>query len=281
MALARGAKPELAMEGGSTPRIADALRELWLFRRTVVAFGERDTRVKYKQAVLGIAWAGLQPLAYMLLFTLILGRYAGISGEGVPYAAFVFSALLPWFFLQNGVLFGTNSLVNDAPLLRKVYFPREVPILGTILASLVDFAFGLAVFSFVGPLLGAGVTWTWLLAVPLTVPLVVLCAAVALALGGVNVYYRDFRVVLPFLIQIWLFASPVAYPLSAVPDRWRNLYVAANPAAGIIDSFRRCLALGETPHATFLGISVAGTLVVAVIGYRMFKALEPSFADVV
>jgi lipopolysaccharide transport system permease protein len=272
---------EFVIERGGRVRLGAALRELSHYRGITVAFAERNIRVKYKQAVLGVAWAVLQPLIFMAVFALTIGRIAGVPSEGVPYAAFTLSALVPWTFLSTAVSFGANALVTDGALIRKVYFPREVPVLGAILAAVVDFVISLVLFFVVGPFLGAEVSAWWLVAPLLAVPLAVLAAGVSIVFGALNVYYRDFRHALPFLLQLWLFASPVAYPLSVVPDEWRVPYLIVNPAAGLIDSFTRTLALGAAPDAGALGISVAGTFVVFLVGFRTFKALEPNFADVI
>jgi ABC-type polysaccharide/polyol phosphate export permease len=256
------------------------LRELVLFRGTILAYAERDFRIKYKQAVLGIGWAVVQPLAFMAIFSIAFGRLAQVSSGDVSYQAFALSALVPWTFLSTSVSMGTNALVRDSALFRKVYFPREIVVVGTVLSSTVDFACALGLFVIVGPLLGAHVSATWLLAPVLAVPLILLAIGVASTFGALNVYYRDFRYVVPFAIQLWLFASPVAYPLSAVPERWYNFVLVFNPAAGLIDSFSRVLAYGELPDPQVLGISLAGTLIVVWLGYRIFKGLEPNFADV-
>ena len=273
--------PELVFEAAPQRRLRNALRELWSFRGGVLAFAERDVRVKYKQAALGIGWAVVQPLAFMAVFVFAFGHAAKVPGGGSSYAAFTLSALVPWTFLQTGVTFGAQSLLNDSALLRKVYFPREVPVLGAVLSAVVDLGIGLILFCVLGPIFGASVSPTWLLAPLLALPLALLAGGVGLALAALNVYYRDFRYALPFVLQLWLFASPVAYPLTVVPEQWRNLYVTLNPAAGILDGFRRALALGELPDPVTLSISVAGCAVVVWLGYRMFKRLEPNFADVV
>ena len=274
-------KIELVITGGPQFRLLRALGDLFRFRSTVVAFAERDVRVKYKQALFGFAWAVLQPLVFMTLFTLILGRYAHVSSEGVPYAPFALSALVPWLFLSNAVLLGSNALIINAPLLRKVFFPREVPVVGVVLGGTIDLALGLLLYMLVGPLLGSDISFTWLVAPLLAIPLVLLATGICLMLGGLNVYYRDVRYVVPFLVQIGLFVSPVAYSLNAVPEKWRNVYCLVNPAAGILDSFRRTLALGELPNPVPLSLSLLGTAVVLWMGYAIFKRLEPAFADVV
>jgi ABC-type polysaccharide/polyol phosphate export permease len=272
---------ELVIEGGPRPRLGRAVRELAAFRPVVLAFAERDIRVKYKQALLGIVWALIQPLAYMAVFTVALGRGAKISGGGVPYAAFALSALVPWNYLQTAVNFGANALVNDAALLRKVYFPREVPVLAAVVGSLLDLGIGFLLFVALAPVLGARISATWLLAIPLTVCLSSLAFGAAITLAGLNVYYRDFRHALPVALQLWLFASPVAYPITMIPGRWRSLYCFFNPAAGILDSYRRVLTLGRLPVGMSLGASMLSTALLIVVGYRLFKSLEPNFADVV
>jgi lipopolysaccharide transport system permease protein len=272
---------ELVVDGAPSRRLLASLREVWLFRGTIRAFAERDIRVKYKQTVLGVAWAVIQPLAFMAVFTLTIGRLAGVSTGDVPYAAFSLSALVPWTFLSTAVSFGANGVLADAAMVRRVYFPREVPVLSSVAGASVDFLIGLVLFAIIGPFLGANVSLWWLLTPVLFVLLAALAAAVAIPLAALNVYYRDFRFALPFAIQLWLFASPVAYPLSVVSPTWRTLYVAVNPAAGLLDGFSSVLAYGTAPDWGHLGISVLGTLVVGLLGYHVFKRLEPNFADVI
>lgn len=272
---------ELVTDGGQSPRLIQCLRELWLFRGTVLAFAERDCRLKYRQAVLGIAWAVIQPLTFMVIFTVMLGRLAHVPGGGVPYAAFSLSALVAWNYLQSAISFGANALLADGSLMRKVYFPREVPVLGAIVSAGLDLAIGLILFAAVGPFLGARPSLAWLLAPALALVLGVLAAAVALPLAAFNVYYRDFRYALPSAFQLWLFASPVAYPLEVVPERWRSVYAVVNPAAGVLDGFRHVLAMGELPDPGLLALSVVSSLLVLLGSYRVFKRRERYFADVV
>jgi ABC-type polysaccharide/polyol phosphate export permease len=272
---------ELVIEGGPRPKLREALRELWRYRAITVAFAERAVRLKYKQAALGAGWAVIQPLAYMGILTLTLGRLAKVPGGGVPYAVFVLSALVPWTFVQTGITFGTTSLITDASLVRKVYFPREIPVLGSVLAGVLDFCIGLLLFLALGPALGAHLSPYWLLAPFLGVILFAITCGAAFALASLTVYYRDFRHALPFLLQLWLFASPVAYPLSVVPAQWRGLYVVLNPTAGVLDAFRRTLALGQAPSPSLTLISFAGSLIVFALGYRILKTLEPNFAEVI
>jgi lipopolysaccharide transport system permease protein len=272
---------ELVIDGAPARRLGSALVEVWAFRGTIRAFAERDIRVKYKQTALGVAWAVIQPIAFMTIFTLTIGRVAVVSEGAVPYAAFSLSALVPWTFLSTGVSFGANGVLMDAAMVRRVYFPREVPVLAAVAGASVDFGIGLVLFVLIGPFLGANVSWWWLLTPVLFLFLATLASAVAIPLAAMNVYYRDFRFAIPFAVQLWLFASPVAYPLSVVPPEWRSLYVALNPAAGLLDSFSNVLAAGAAPKWTYLGVSLMGTLVVGLLGYLLFKRLEPNFADVI
>ncbi len=272
---------ELVLEASARPKLIGALRELWSFRGTILAFAERDIRVKYKQAVLGVAWALIQPLAFLAIFAVFFGRVAKIGGDGVPYAAFALTALIPWNYVATTVSFGANALLNDASLVRKVYFPREVPVLAAAVASCVDVAAGLGAFLVLGPILGAHVSWTALLA-PLLVPFVAIPAiGLALGLAALNVYYRDFRYALPLGVQLWMFASPVAYPLTKLPPEWQLPYAFLNPVAGPLDAFRRVLGLGVLPSPELLGVSLASGVLWLWFGYRLFKVMEPNFADVI
>lgn len=263
------------------PAVGQALRELWTFREVVWAFTERTVRLKYKQAALGIAWSVLQPLSFLVVFTIIFGRLGSVTAGTTSYPAFALSTLVCWFFLQSAVSLGADSLVRDAALVRKVYFPREAPILGAVFSAALDFAVGVGLLLVLGPWLGTTVSWTILLVVPLWLVLAVLAAGTAMGLGALNVYYRDFRYALPLMLQLWMFASPVAYPLSSVPQEWKTAYLIVNPAAGLLDSFRRILAEGRLPDGTVLAISVAGTITIGILGFLLFKRMEPGFADAV
>lgn len=272
---------ERVIEAPGRPRLGSSLRELWRERGTVLAFATRSTQLKYRQSILGLGWALAQPLAFVAVFSLTLGRVADIPGTGVDYAAFALSVLVPWTFVNISVSLGAQSIVNDAGLIRKVYFPREATVVGAVLSAVVDLAAGLGLFVVLGPLLGAHVSFWWLLAPVLVLPLALLVSGITLFLAALNAYYRDVRYAVPILVQLWLYASPVAYPLGLIPHRWRGLYLVLNPLAGILDSFRRVLAVGTAPRPTTLLAGVAGSLVIAVLGYWSFKAMEPRIAEVV
>jgi len=258
--------------------IAIDWRELWESRELLYFLVLRDVKVRYKQTVLGVAWAVLQPLFTMLIFTLIFGRFAKIPSDGVPYALFVFAGLLPWTFFSNNISQASMSLMNQQTLLTKIYLPRLFIPSSSIGSGLIDLLVSFGVFAMlmiyyrVG--LGPGV-----LAVPF---LVLMTAAASLGIGlwlaALIVTYRDFRYVVPFLVQSWMYLSPVIYPVSMVPAKWQPL-LALNPMAGIIDGFRSAL-LGLPWNYTTIGISSVSSLVLLAFGLGYFRKTERSFADV-
>ena len=256
------------------------LGEVWAYRELLYFLVWRDLKVRYKQTVLGIAWAVLQPLATTAVFAIFLGRLAGVPSDGVPYPVFAYSAMLPWQLFAHALTESSNSLVANERLITKVYFPRLVIPLATILAGLVDFALalvvGIGLMAWYGIALGPSIV-----AVPLFVALAVLTAlAVGLWLSALNVEYRDVRYTLGFLVQIWLFATPVAYSSSLVPERWRPLY-GLNPMAGVVEGFRWALLGHGQPPGALLGVSMGVTVVVLAGGLWYFTRMERTFADVV
>jgi lipopolysaccharide transport system permease protein len=261
--------------------LAEGLRELWVFRQVLWSFASRTFRLKYKQTLLGVAWVVLQPLLMVTVFVLIFGRAANISGGGAPYAAFAVTSLVGWGFLSTVVSLGANALVSDAPLIRKVYFPREAPVVGSVVATIPDLLVGVLLILVAVPVTGATLGWSVALAPLMIVLLVIPALAITLPLAALSVYYRDFRYVVPFGVQLWLFASPVAYPATAVPEHWRILYAILNPAVGPLDALRHVFALGVAPDWTLVGWSAASGALLLVVGYRFFKRLEREFADVV
>jgi lipopolysaccharide transport system permease protein len=278
-----GAHPdEFAFDGSNRVSLRRSLREIVAYRETTWAFAVRSLRVRYKQAVLGVAWAVVQPLAFLAVFVLLFGGIAGVKGGGgAAYAAFALSALVPWQFVSAGVSFGGDSLIQDGGLVRKVYFPRESPVLGSIGSYIPDFCIGLVLILLAAPLTGAHLTWT-LVFVPLLFAAITLpTMAAAIPIAALAVYYRDFKYALPFAMQVWLFASPVAYPVTVVDPNWRWVYAIVNPVVGMLEGFRQVLALGSTPDWGLLGLSTASSLVLLAIGFRLFKRLEREFADVI
>ena len=256
-----------------------ALPDLWAYRELLYFLTWRDIKVRYKQTVLGALWAIIQPLATMLLFTLVFNRLAGLDTGDVPYPLFAYTGLLLWTFFANAVINSTNSLVNNTNLITKVYFPRMFIPAAAVGAGLVDFAIGslmlvaLAFYYQVTP--GWGI-----LLLPLFLLLsVVLSLAVGMLVSALTVKYRDLRHALPFLIQFWMFASPVIYPLQQVPETWRFL-IALNPVTGIIEGFRASL-LGGTFDRPATIIAVAMTLVLFAVSFYLFRRIEETFADLI
>lgn len=257
------------------------LSELWSQREVAHAFASRTLRLRYKQAILGVAWALLQPAFTLLLFAFVFGRIAHLSGGGVPYAVFALATLVVWQFLSNSLTIASTSLLNEAPLVRKVYFARELPIIASLAVGLVDLGAGLLLYFLLAPFLGAHLGLALLYLPIVLLPLVLLALALALPLAALNVYYRDIRYALPLATQVWLFLSPVAYPLGLVPSRWRTLYTIFNPASGTLDSVRRVLTLNTPPHWTLFLISLLEALVLLPLGAATFSHLAADFADVI
>ena len=258
--------------------IAIDWRELWDSRELLLFLVLRDVKVRYKQTVLGVLWAALQPLFTMLIFTVIFGRFAKIPSEGFPYAIFVFAGLLPWTFFANAVTQASQSLISQQALLTKIYLPRLFVPGAAIGGGLVDLAISSIVF--LGIMFYYSVVPGWgFLAVPLLVLLTSAAAlGVGLSLAALTVTYRDFRYVVPFMIQSWLYISPVIYPVSVVPAKWQWA-LALNPMAGIIDAFRSAL-LGLPWNLTTLGVSSASSIAILVFGLFYFRKTERRFADV-
>lgn len=255
-------------------------RELWQYRDLIFFLAWRDVKVRYKQTALGIAWAILQPLVAMAIFTLFLGGLVHVPSDGLPYPIFAFVGLLPWTYFANAATSASSSLVANTNLVSKVYFPRLAIPIAAVLAGLVDLAIGLAVLGilliFFGIHPGPGVVL-----LPAFAALMVLTAlSVGVWLSALDVQYRDVRYAIPFLIQVWLFATPVVYPSSVVPEMYRAIY-GLNPLAGVVEGFRWAL-LGHTefPGALIL-VSSMVTAVVLISGLFYFRRMERSFADVI
>jgi len=247
----------------------------------LLAFALRNVQVRYKQAILGFAWVVVQPLALLALFVVFLGHVAKISSApGLPYAAFALSAVVPWQFASGAATSAASALVSDSPLVRRVYYPRELSVLGAVVADLPDFAVGLALFAVVDPFLGAHFSWSFALVPLLCVLLLLPVVAVSLPGAAITAYSRDLLQILPVVTQLWLFASPVAYPLTAVPHRWRSLYALLNPLVGPIDGFRH-VAAGTAPDAGVLAWSALGGALLLMAGVAVFMRLEADVADVV
>jgi lipopolysaccharide transport system permease protein len=255
------------------------LGEIWQHAELLYFLIWRDVKVRYKQTLLGVVWVVLQPLLGVLIFTVIFGKFAQMPSDGLPYPVFVYAGLVPWTFFATALTRSTNSLVTDAELISKIYFPRLILPLTAILSSLVDFASGLAIVILMALWFGIAPTPA-LLTVPLFLFLAVMTAlALALWLAPMNARYRDVGHTVPFIVQAWMFASPVVYPASIVPEQWRVLY-GLNPMAGVIEGFRWALLGNTAPQFGLMATSAAVVAVLTIGGIAWFKRMELTFADV-
>jgi lipopolysaccharide transport system permease protein len=257
-----------------------APRELWRYRDLAGQIALRDITVRYRQTALGGAWAVLQPIGFMVVFSLIFGNVAGISSNGLPYPLFSLAALVPWTFFSTALMLGSDSLVSNSALVSKIYFPRIFMPAGVIVAGFVDLAISLVI------LLVIVLAWGYVPSVAiLTLPLLVAIAAAAAlgttaALSAINVRYRDVRYVVPFAIQMWLFVTPVVYPSSQISEPWRTLS-AIHPMVGVVEGFRwATLGTGNAPW-DLIGISAAAAIVILAVGLAYFDRVERAFADFV
>jgi len=255
------------------------LRQLWEYRELLFFFVWRDVKVRYKQTILGAAWAILQPVFTMVVFSLFFGRLAKVPSDGLPYPIFAYAALVPWAFFSQGLIQAADSLVGSANLIKKVFFPRLLVPLAGVLAGIVDFCFAFVV------LLGMMVYFhVWPTVNVLLLPAFLLLAlvtalGVGLWLSALNVQFRDVRHTLNFVIQAWLFATPIAYPSSLLPEPWRSVY-GLNPMAGVVEGFRWAL-LGAPPPGAMIWVSALAAIGILVSGAFYFSRMEKTFADTV
>jgi lipopolysaccharide transport system permease protein len=259
--------------------IGFGLGELWQYRNLGYFLAWRDLKVRYKQTAFGAAWALLQPIMLMAVFTVFLGRIEGLAPPGVPYPLFALAGLVPWTLFSQSLIGASNSLVNSQNLVSKVYFPRLLLPLAGVASYLVDFAVALVVLLGATLLTGRGLGPSVLLLPLLAVLVVVIALSVGIWLSAINARYRDVKVVVPFLVQVWLFASPVVYSGDLIPQEWRALYLL-NPMAGVLEGFRWALLGGPLPTTPILA-SAMMTAVVAVAGLVYFRRVEQTMADTI
>ncbi len=256
------------------------LKAIWEYRELLFFLVWRDLKVRYRQTIIGIGWVVLQPLLTMALFTAVFGNFAKIPSDGVPYPIFTYSALLPWNLFASSLTRGTESVVGNAQLISKIYLPRLLLPISGILSPTVDFAISFVILAVMMIWFRTLPTWG-VLALPFFLILALLTAlAVGLWLSALNVRYRDVGHTIPFLVQLWMFASPVAYPVSLVPERWRVLY-SLNPMAGVIEGFRWALLGKESPDFEVIVISSMMVTTLLISGVVFFKHTERTFADVI
>lgn len=255
------------------------LKGVWTYRELLYFLTWRDVKVRYKQTALGAAWAVIQPLFTMIIFTLFFGRLAGVPSDGIPYPLFAYAALLPWTFFSNAVTNSGNSLVGSANLITKVYFPRMIIPGAAVAAGLVDFLIAFVILAAMMIYYSVVPTLN-ILILPLLIVLTSLLAlGVGMFMSALNVKYRDIRYALPFMIQLWMFASPIIYPISFLPEKWRWLMML-NPLTGIIEGFRSAL-FGRDFDWQSIGISILITFGLLVYSAYSFKKMEKNFADLV
>ncbi len=272
-------KPETIIEPGRGP-VPLKLYEVWQYRELLYFLTWRDIKVRYKQTVLGAAWAIIQPFFTMVVFSLFFGKLAGVPSDGMPYPIFSYAALVPWTFFAYGLNQSANSLVSSANLLQKVYFPRLVIPISSIISGAVDFllAFTILLLMMLFYRIVPTLNVLWL---PLLLLLTMVTALwVGLWLSVLNVEYRDIRYAVPFITQFWLFATPIAYPSSLLPEPWRTLY-GINPMAGVVEGFRWALLGAETAPGPIIIVSSLVSVAILVGGAFYFRRMEKTFADVV
>ena len=255
------------------------LRELWAYRELLTSFALRDIKLRYKQTGLGIAWAALQPILTMLIFTVIFGGLAKIPSDGVPYPLFVLAALLPWMLFAEGLTRSTTSMITNANIMTKVYFPRLIMPLSSIISPLVDFVISFIILMVMMAYYGFAPSVNILFLPAFLLLALATSLGVGLWLSALNVKYRDFQYTVPFLIQIWMFASPVVYSSSLVPESLRLVF-GLNPMTGVIEGFRWALLGSGTPSAMIL-VSVGMVIVLLVSGMFYFRRMEQYYADIV
>jgi lipopolysaccharide transport system permease protein len=254
--------------------------ELYHRRDLLWMWTVRDIKVRYKQSVLGAAWAILQPLSLMLIFNVIFSYFVRVPTDNIPYPIFSYTALLPWTTFAASVTFAVPSLVTNMNLVTKIYFPREILPMSSVIAGLIDFMIAALVFAgmlvyYRIPVYGTLILLPVLLAIQMLLTL-----GVVLFASAVNVFYRDIRFVVPLAVQLWMYLTPVIYPATLIPERFRNLYML-NPMAGLIEAYRTIALKGAWPDWTHLGLAALISLIVFVVGYSYFKRVEWQFADLI
>ena len=271
-------EPLIKIRSQGSRRLLD-FRELWAHHELCFFLVWRDLKVRYKQTVLGSAWVILQPVLMTLVFTIFLGKLVRVPSDGLPYALFVYAGLLPWTFLNNAVSSSCHSLIGSAPLITKIYFPRLLVPLATVAVRLADFIIAAVILSALLLYYGIAPGWSILIFPALTLELTLLAIGLGLWSAAMNVRYRDVGTLLPVALQLWMFASPVVYPASIVPAKWRMLY-ALNPLTGIIEGMRASLFNGKFDWGSISASLVIVLLILSYASYA-FRRTEESFADVV
>lgn len=256
------------------------LLELWKFKELLWVFTQKEVKVRYKQTVLGFAWAILQPAALTIIFTIVFSLFLKVQSGNVPYPIFAYSALLPWTFFSTAVSFGALSVVNNGGLVTKIYFPKEVLPLSAIGAAFFDFLMASLIFILMMFIYKTPVSLSILFVFILIPAILLLTTGISLILSTINVLFRDIRFIVPLLLQIWLYLTPVIYSFEQVPAKYR-IWVAINPLVGLIQGFRDVTILGRAPDFNLTAYSLTASIVIFFFGYWFFKRKERIFADVI
>jgi len=256
------------------------IKAIWEYRELLYFLIWRDLKVRYRQSAIGVGWVILQPLMTMVVFTAVFGKFVGVPSDGLPYPIFIFSALLPWTLFANSLTRGSASVVSNTQLVSKIYFPRLILPLSGVLSPVADFAVAFVIL--IGMMVWFGISPAWgILALPLLVLLAILTAlAIGLWLSALDVRYRDVGHAVPFVVQIWMFITPVTYPVSLVPEKWRLLY-SLNPMTGVIEGFRWALLGQQSPDFAVITVSAVMMFTLLVTGTIYFRHTERTFADVI
>jgi len=258
----------------------ESIRNTWRHRDLIVSFTLRDIKARYKQTGLGVTWAIVQPLSMMVVFTLVFSVFAKVPSDGLPYPIFAYSGLIFWTFFANSLTGGTLAMVANSPLIRKIYFPRETLLVSVLLASTFDLGIALLLFAAMFLYYKVALTITVLWMFPLLALQMLLTLGVTGLSSAAHVNYRDIGHALPLLTQLWMFATPVAYPIRVIPEWLKPLYML-NPMAPIIDGYRRAFLLGQAPDLPALAVSAAITVALSALALAVFKRAELTFADVI
>jgi lipopolysaccharide transport system permease protein len=256
------------------------LRELWHYRELLWSWTGREIKVRYKQSLLGAAWAIVQPLGTALIFTVVFARFIRVPTDGIPYPIFSYAALLPWTFFATSVSLATDSLVRNMNLVTKIYFPREILPIASVLAGLLDFAIAAIVFVGMAIYYHVAFSWSVVLVPILLIIQIILTLGVVLLASALNVFYRDVRFIIPLGLQLWMYLTPIIYPLSLVPERYRTIYLL-NPMAGLIESYRRIIVQGEMPVLAQIAPAALVSFLLFLLAYAYFKQAEQVFADII
>jgi lipopolysaccharide transport system permease protein len=260
--------------------LTGSLARLVEYRDLLYTLSLHRVKVRYKQTALGVSWAILQPLAIMLLFTMLFSLIVRVPSEGLPYAVFAYTGLLPWTYFSTALSNGAGGLVGNSQLITRVYFPREILPLTYVVAALFDLVIASSVLAALLIYYKVSLTWNALHALPIIAVLTLFVSAMSLLLSALQVRYRDIGVAMPLLLQVWLLATPVAYPLSAVPERLRDVYML-NPMAALVESFRRAILHGAPPDYRAVGMAGLISLVLLAASYLFFKRVEANLADII